>query len=139
MTSPDKPLTQIEKIIVMMFHHPEKEWWVAQDFMPPAVERDHPLHVGYEATARMSDLISKYNPEDDAIPPAFEVGQKGRYRTIRPRYQDFEAVLKAHPDLIPLAQKTKIMDRYYMLNEKVAEYLPKPKETKSKPKFKSYA
>lgn len=139
MHTPDKPLTQIEKIIVHMFNHPEKHHWVAQDFMPPALEREHPLHVGYEATARLSDLVSKYNPEEEGAVKAFVVGRQGRFRSVGPDYRQFGTVLRAHPDLIPLARRTKVLDRFYGLENQLDSMIVIATPPKTvRPKFKSY-
>lgn len=134
----EKPLTQHEKILVTMFLNPEKVWWVAQDFMPPAVAKDDPLHVGYEATARLSELIKKYNPEDGETPPVFGIERHGKFRVVRVKWEDFERSLKNHPELIRLADRTPIMARFVGLRDRVMQYAPTEK-TSTKAKFKSYA
>lgn len=133
-----KPLTQHEKILVTMFLNPEKVWWVAQDFMPPAVAKDDPLHVGYEATARLSELIKKYNPEDGETPPVFGIERHGKFRVVRVKWEDFEQSLKNHPELIALADRTPIMSRFAGLRDRIIQYRTEEKPT-AKPKFKSYA
>lgn len=130
-----KPLTQIERIVWHMFYHPEKAWWVAQDFMPPAIATTHPHHVGYEASARLTDLLKKYNQEDQ--PLVFAVEKQGKFRAVRMKWETFEDSLKRFPELIEIAERTDILRRYAGLVDRVAEYKPKPVATK--PKFKSYA
>lgn len=133
----NKKYTQIEKIILTMFLNPDKTWWIAQDFMPPAVSKDDPLHVGYEATARLSDLLNKYNPEDMELPPVFATERQNKFRAVRVRWEDFEQSLKNHPELIALAECTPIMSRFIGLRDKLATYRPEPKPEKQV--FKSYA
>lgn len=67
-------MTQHEKILALMRAYPDKEWWRASDFQKP----DLPGHlfVGYEATARISEL-SKMSPR------VVDVEREGRFRLIR--------------------------------------------------------
>jgi hypothetical protein len=53
-----------------MLDHPEKEWWHASDFQKGQ------YFVGYEASARMSDVARLY-------PKMVEVGRDGRFRTLK--------------------------------------------------------
>lgn len=62
--------TQCETIIQAMLDHPEKEWWYASDFQKGQ------YFVGYEASARMSDVARLY-------PKMVEVGRDGRFRTLK--------------------------------------------------------
>ena len=62
-------LTQCDVILKAMLTERNKIWWSAKDFQMD------PYFVGYEATARMSDLINKY---DDLI----KVGKDGRFRIL---------------------------------------------------------
>ena len=48
-------LTQCDTILKAMLTNKKITWWSAKDF-----QRD-PYFVGYEATARMSDLINRYD------------------------------------------------------------------------------
>lgn len=50
-------MTQQEKLVAIMCKYKEKEWWKPQDIMN--VE-DQSLFVGYEASARLSELASDY-------------------------------------------------------------------------------
>ena len=63
-------LTQCKTIIKIMLDHPEKEWWYASDF------QKSPYFVGYEASARMSDIIREY-------PSLVDVDRDGRFRILR--------------------------------------------------------
>src|SRR5690606_22353237 len=74
----NEELSQYEKIFVIMLKSYNGDntlvsrWWRASNF-----QQDHfGIFVGYEATARMSELLKKY-------PFAFEVRQNGRFREMR--------------------------------------------------------
>lgn len=62
-------LSQHEVIIKAMLEHPEKENWKATDF------QSGEYFVGYEATARMSEIIYLYHG-------LVNVGKDGRFRTL---------------------------------------------------------
>lgn len=128
--------TQVQKIIAHIFYHPEKEWWYAADFMQPHMPYEHPHYVGYEATARMSDAITKYNDQDDAI-KLFDVEKDGKFRIVRVKWPNFRNILKRYPDLIPIAERTQVLKRFEGLTEQVQDWKPEPPKKKSK--FKSYA
>ena len=131
-------LTQIERIIVAMFQKPNQIWWVASDFMPPAMAMDHPLCVGYEATARLSDLITRYNKSDDNSEyEVFETKREQKFRLVRFRFEQMEESLKRFPELITLAEKTDILNVFSHVKAEVEQYRPVPK--KAPVKFKSYA
>lgn len=70
-------LTQCETIIKAMLDCPEKEWWYASDF------QKSPYFVGYEASARMSDIAREY-------PSLVDVSRDGRYRILRIRWENVE-------------------------------------------------
>lgn len=70
-------LTQCKTIIKAMLDHPEKEWWYASDF------QKSPYFVGYEASARMSDIAREY-------PSLVDVSRDGRYRILRIRWENVE-------------------------------------------------
>lgn len=69
-------LTQHEKILVIMFRHYKEsgqaKFWRASDFQ----KEHYGLFIGYEATARMSELLKKY-------PSAFEVRTMDRFRELK--------------------------------------------------------
>jgi len=63
-------LTQCQFILKTMYENKDnKEVWYAKDF------QHGKYFVGYEASARMSDLLRMY-------PEIFIVGQDGRFRTL---------------------------------------------------------
>ena len=62
-------LTQCEVILKAMLENKDKEVWTAKDF------QSGKHFVGYEASARMSDLIRMY-------PDLLIVGKDGRFRTL---------------------------------------------------------
>lgn len=62
-------LTQCDVILKAMLENKEKHEWTAKDF------QGGKYFVGYEASARMSDLIRMY-------PDLLKVGKDGRFRTL---------------------------------------------------------
>lgn len=62
-------MTQCDKIIKVILEHPEKKVWYAKDF------QSGDFFIGYEASARMSDLIRLY-------PELVLAGKDGRFRTL---------------------------------------------------------
>ena len=62
-------LTQCDMILKSMLENKDKKEWTAKDF------QSGKYFVGYEASARMSDLIRIY-------PDLFIVGRDGRFRTL---------------------------------------------------------
>lgn len=63
-----KNLNQNDVILYAMIKNPSKEWWYAKDFQYGE------YFVGYEATARMSELANKY--------PFIKRGEDGRFRIL---------------------------------------------------------
>lgn len=63
-------MTQHEKILAIMRRDPER-WYRASDFMQPNLNE---LFVGYEATARLSELVKK---------GLLDTRQEGRFRAVR--------------------------------------------------------
>lgn len=74
---PGSKLTQHQKIVAYMCMHPNKKWWLASDFMKPDMGE---LFVGYEATARLAELIGD-NPD------MFETERQGRFRAVRLKFE----------------------------------------------------
>lgn len=74
-------MKQCEKILYAMLKHPEITWWYAKDF------QSGNYFVGYEATARMSDLIRMY-------PEVLIAEKDGRYRTLRVNWKNKKAIKK---------------------------------------------
>ena len=62
-------MKQKEKILKIMLNNPQKKVWYAKDF------QSGNWFIGYEASARMSEMIDKYNE-------ILIVGQDGRFRTL---------------------------------------------------------
>ena len=62
-------MTQCDLILKTMLENPNKVEWTAKDF------QSGKYFVGYEATARMSDLMRMY-------PDILIVGRQGRFRTL---------------------------------------------------------
>ena len=62
-------LTQCDIILIAMLENKSKNNWTAKDF------QNGKYFVGYEATARMSDLLRMY-------PDLFIAGKDGRFRTL---------------------------------------------------------
>lgn len=63
-------MTQCEVILKAMLENKEKELWIASDF------QSGKYFVGYEASARMSDLIRLH-------PNVFIVGKVDRFRSLK--------------------------------------------------------
>lgn len=72
-------LTQCDVILIAMLQNRGKNNWTAKDF------QNGEYFVGYEATARMSDLIRIY-------PDLFIVGKDGRFRTLSINWENEKAV-----------------------------------------------
>lgn len=64
-----KDLVQCDVILKAMLENYSKREWTAKDF------QSGQYFVGYEATARMSELAKKY-------PALIKVGKDGRFRTL---------------------------------------------------------
>jgi hypothetical protein len=63
-------MTQCEIILTAMLSNKSKEEWTASDF------QSGKYFVGYEASARMSDLIRLH-------PKVFIIGKVNRFRTLK--------------------------------------------------------
>lgn len=61
--------SQKEIILRAMLTNKWKREWTAKDFQRP------PFFIGYEASARMSELLKKY-------PEFINVGRRGKFRTL---------------------------------------------------------
>lgn len=68
---PQKGLTQHQKIVAMMCQNHHKMWWLPTDFM-----KGGEFFVGYEASARLSELQSSYDE-------MFETRWNGRFKERR--------------------------------------------------------
>lgn len=79
--------TQIEKIITLMIRRKNvQEWFYAPDFQRPDLTED--TYVGYEASARMSDLMREY-------PEMVEWKREGKYRYIRFRFENIQNIMSS--------------------------------------------
>ena len=72
-------LSQCEKILVAMLTNKNKKEWKASDF------QSGKYFVGYEASARMSDLTNIY-------PDLFIIGKEGRFRTLQINWDEEKLV-----------------------------------------------
>ena len=74
-------MTQCEIILKAMLENPSKTEWTAKDF------QSGKYFVGYEATARMSDLIRMY-------PDLLVIGKQGRFRTLAINWEATDTIKK---------------------------------------------
>lgn len=72
-------MKQFDIILKAMLENPSKRVWDARDFQKGK------YFVGYEATARISELVKMY-------PELFIVGKDGRFRTIEINWDDVETI-----------------------------------------------
>ena len=72
-------MKQHEIILKAVLENPKKKVWDARDFQRGK------YFVGYEATARISELVNQY-------PDLFVVGRDGRFRTIEVNWEDVETI-----------------------------------------------
>ena len=83
-------LSQHEKIFVIMLRDFKRNshilFWRASMFQ----HEIHELFVGYEASARMSELVKLY-------PAAFETRQNGRFREIRFKFENAHKIHRILP------------------------------------------
>ena len=100
--------------------------------MQPRLMNTHKHYVGYEASARLTDALSKFNEEGK--PQLFLTEKQEKFRVVRVNWAELKECLKAYPQLIRIADTTDIMRRFEGLSTEVEAYRPKP----AKPKFKSY-
>lgn len=78
----ENSLTQCEFILQTMYDNRDKKRvWYAKDFQKP------PYFVGYEASARMSDLLRMY-------PEIFIVSKDGRFRTLELNLEEEDFIKK---------------------------------------------
>lgn len=59
----------------------KQEWFYAPDFQRPNMNPE--LFVGYEASARISELVKEY-------PELIEYKREGKYRYIRVRFENYK-------------------------------------------------
>jgi hypothetical protein len=91
MTNEITPSTQYKKILKLMLRKKDiQEWFYPQDFMKPELGD---LFVGYEASARLSELFKKY-------PNMFERKREGKYKITRFKFEDLVLITKIYPEEI---------------------------------------
>lgn len=83
-------MTQHEKIAALMIRNKQQTWFFPYDFMPPRLPMEHECFVGYEATARISELADKF-------PEMIEKGREGKYRKIRFRFENTQEIIAKLP------------------------------------------
>lgn len=72
-------MTQCDVILDAMLSNPQIKWWYAKDFLHGK------YFVGYEATARMTDLLNLY-------PTLFNYAKDGRYRILAINWESKEEI-----------------------------------------------
>ena len=75
----EEKLTQCDVILRALLLNENKKGWTAKDFQYGE------YFVGYEATARMSELLNKY-------PNLLIVGKNGRFRTLSVNWNNEEEI-----------------------------------------------
>lgn len=84
---PMSKFSQQQKILNLMVRNKDHEWWLPSDFMKPELGD---LFVGYEASARLSELAKEY-------PEAIETRPMGKYKQRRLRLEDIDNWLPLLP------------------------------------------
>ena len=81
-------MTQCEVILKAMLENKDKEIWTASDF------QSGKYFVGYEASARMSDLIRLH-------PNVFVIGKVNRFRTLKINWEaeETQKLLKKYKEV----------------------------------------
>jgi hypothetical protein len=74
-------IRQCDKILLAMLKNKDKKEWTAKDF------QSGEYFVGYEATARMSDLLRMY-------PKQIIAGKDGRFRTLSINWENVDEEFK---------------------------------------------
>lgn len=74
-------IRQCDKILLAMLKNKDKKEWTAKDF------QSGEYFVGYEATARMSDLLRMY-------PEQIIAGKEGRFRTLSINWENVDEEFK---------------------------------------------
>lgn len=72
--------TQHQKILTLMCKFPDKQWWLASDFQLP---EQGELFVGYEATARLTELSKRYPEMIESVPHGKFIKRRVRFETIK--------------------------------------------------------
>jgi hypothetical protein len=92
-------MDQYEKIVTYMSQNMySKVWWYAFDFMQPSLGE---LFVGYEASARLSELAKEY-------PEVFDSKKDGKYLMRRLKVETLDTGMGVLPPNLK-----RIVSRYY--------------------------
>ncbi len=102
-------LTQHQKILTLMCRHRAQEWWLPHHFMTNNLGT---LFVGYEASARMSELGKSYPEMIQTLP-------EGKYKKRRIRFESIHQWLPLLPS-----------DLQAVFNQEVAEAIAPPEPIK---------
>lgn len=78
-------MTQHQKIVFRMLHGRKDRWWLPQDFM-----QSGEYFVGYEASARLSELAAEY-------PEMIETRQEGKQFARRIKTENVDVWLPQLP------------------------------------------
>lgn len=115
-----KNYSQQQKILTLMCRFKEKEWWFPYDFMLP---EQGDLFVGYEASARLSELRKDY-------PDMIEGEYAGKYIRSRLCFETITEWLPLLPkDLRYVFHRTGLTEGLPKTAELAAAVLPEPKPT----------
>lgn len=97
--------SQCQKVLAIMCINRDNQWWFAVDFQKPTLPRD--LFVGYEASARMSDLFRM-------SPALFNKGKQGKYRVLKVRFEEVDKLYPNLPDELKVVLRDcKIINRLF--------------------------
>lgn len=96
-----KGLTQHQKIVAKMAKYTARIWWLPPDFM----RNDPEFFVGYEASARLSELQREH-------PNAFESVKDGKYLARRMRFETMSEWLPNMPKDLQ-----EMIKRYYKADQ----------------------
>lgn len=90
-------MKQVEKIVtIMAFNREKRNWFYPPDFMREGLGD---YFVGYEASARLSELASKY-------PDMIESEKRGKYIYRRIRWEDYDRwIHKIPPNLKSIIER----------------------------------
>lgn len=94
-------MTQHQKIIAKMCKYRARIWWLPVDFM----RADPEFFVGYEASARLSELQREY-------PNAFESRKEGKYLARRMLFESMDQWLPSMPKNLQ-----EMIKRYYKVDQ----------------------
>lgn len=86
-------MKQHEKIIALMIRrYGQQTWFYPPDFQKPGLEE---LFVGYEASARFSELAKRY-------PEMLASKNEGKYIYRRFRFENLPAIIHTAPEFVSL-------------------------------------